>query len=1364
MKKTMAFLLVLAMVLPMLTVLAPLAASAVQTAVYDKPSHTAAGDASAAFTIDDSDGDGFADDYYYSKKKLESTPVTYQAWVYIPSDYSNRISGTGRDNLGVILSNSNATNDTHGAQFHFYVTKDRYVGFCYYDDVLTPYDVRFKEKTIPVATWTMVTVVWDGESGYVYCYLNGDLAEKQGFLPAIDPQIADQPLAVGVSYGSVYAAAKDQKNCLYGLQDISVYATVRTAQQVKSDYVNGVNIYDADLLCHYDLDATDKHADLADATGNGYTVQYSKKWLTEEDMEAIRAGYTFEPAFSFAAIGDTQKTMYLEGFTKGYRVNADKQITTNGGTPTKSVIYNMYQWLANSKTTKNLQLVMGLGDITDANLPVEWEIAAASTRLLGEAGIPYTMVRGNHDSYTNTHSNSYGSYTGMSHNGIDTYYGKNGTIDEYYYSQYTNSATGGMYNSSVRNVYRLVEVGTTKWLIITLDVFADDSVLAWAGDLCDTYADRNVIITTHIYLDYEGKPISYGSLSDSPNNGDDKWNELASKHANVKMVLSGHIGSDTIAVSQVKGDAGNTVTQIMIDPQGSDGLAGGLGIVTMFYFSEDGSEFYTEFYSVEKNAYLFNYNQFYVDLEAEGVEQEATQTEIHRGTKPAGSGTQADPYRISTVENLVWLAYNVNKNETQVYFKNPYFVQTCDIDLQGQTLKSIGGYFKNVSGSGLQAKAFGGHYDGCGFTIKNGTFSAAQPDVYFNKRKQNGLFGCIYGATIQNVVLEDVIIAGRGPTGGIVGKAMAPWDGSAEVGFNKIIGCHVGAGVQLRTWHPDMVTKADYDDETRAGVVGGICGIAYATEIRGCTAENTIAVTGYFGVVGGIAGTAGYNTVIDHCAFKGAIKLVDMKTYRSNSIGGIVGMISPLNSSKPDQDKTTPMAGILHVTNCYNGGTYEYTGTYDLGDTTYNVNNKNVHWGGIVGHAGGMLEVTPTAEVPYPFLIENCYNLHNEQRNEYEQSTDRYFVGGLVGRSVANNKYTSVLSLKNCYSVKVDGAGGPTSYGAYTNEYWYETQQSGLSSEGKTVIQVLDNSVGTRTAEEMHLDLCAIDVEIARIQGDYSDQANTWSVGSGAPKKAAIPGDLYLDIDTGDVWQYTGKWELIANIKGAQGDQGEQGEQGVQGEQGAQGAQGEAPVVEIREGYWYINGVSTGVRAEGLDGAAGTIGGLLTIGTNGNWFIDGVDTGVLAQGPKGEQGNTGATGATGAQGDKGDTGASGNKWYNGTGVPSFITGVNEGDMYLNTANGDVYRYSGTAWYKNGNLMGPQGTQGAKGEKGDAAEVASPNVQDEASGADGGAVGVVAMVIAIVSLVGNGVLIVWIVRGKKKESKPECKQNVNTWFE
>ena len=124
MKKTLALLLTFAMLLPMVTVFASLGASGASDAIYDKPSHTAANDGSVGFTVDDSDGDSSADDFYFTRKKLERIPVTYQAWVYIPADYSSRLVSS-RGDLGVIVSNRNYVNDTHGAQFDVYITKER---------------------------------------------------------------------------------------------------------------------------------------------------------------------------------------------------------------------------------------------------------------------------------------------------------------------------------------------------------------------------------------------------------------------------------------------------------------------------------------------------------------------------------------------------------------------------------------------------------------------------------------------------------------------------------------------------------------------------------------------------------------------------------------------------------------------------------------------------------------------------------------------------------------------------------------------------------------------------------------------------------------------------------------------------------------------------------------------------------------------------------------------------------------------------------------------------------------------------------------------------------------------------------------
>ena len=161
------------------------------------------------------------------------------------------------------------------------------------------------------------------------------------------------------------------------------------------------------------------------------------------------------------------------------------------------------------------------------------------------------------------------------------------------------------------------------------------------------------------------------------------------------------------------------------------------------------------------------------------------------------------------------------------------------------------------------------------------------------------------------------------------------------------------------------------------------------------------------------------------------------------------------------------------------------------------------------------------------------------------------------------------------------------------------------------------------------------------------------------------------------------------------------GANGINGIQGEKGDDGHTPVITIQNGKWHIDGVDTGMQAQGVKGETGNgisdisktgIDGLvdtytitytdgttttftvtngaqgaqgiqgiqgvpgkdghtpvITIGENGNWFIDGADTGVKAEAIKGE------TGAPGADGEDGDTpyiGENGNWWIDGvdTGV------------------------------------------------------------------------------------------------------------------
>ena len=86
--------------------------------------------------------------------------------------------------------------------------------------------------------------------------------------------------------------------------------------------------------------------------------------------------------------------------------------------------------------------------------------------------------------------------------------------------------------------------------------------------------------------------------------------------------------------------------------------------------------------------------------------------------------------------------------------------------------------------------------------------------------------------------------------------------------------------------------------------------------------------------------------------------------------------------------------------------------------------------------------------------------------------------------------------------------------------------------------------------------------------------------------------------------------------------------EGINGENGASGADGKTPY--IQDGYWYIDGVNTQVRAEGIDGTNGTDGasGKTPYIQDGYWYIDGVNTQVKAEGVDGTNGTDGTDGKT----------------------------------------------------------------------------------------------------------------------------------------
>jgi hypothetical protein len=182
--------------------------------------------------------------------------------------------------------------------------------------------------------------------------------------------------------------------------------------------------------------------------------------------------------------------------------------------------------------------------------------------------------------------------------------------DTFYYDQFLTN--GGLYEEgSVKNTYRLLDCEGDPWLILNLDWRIDDEIFAWAKGVIESHPEHRVIIVTHDYLTASGAQSA---------NGKKIWENLAGQYENVVLALGGHYSWDNIVVNQAEGIHGNTVTQMLIDPQRADNLLSGVGLVTMFYFDKNGSVIDVEYYSPEWDRYYKNANQMRIDLKTERFE------------------------------------------------------------------------------------------------------------------------------------------------------------------------------------------------------------------------------------------------------------------------------------------------------------------------------------------------------------------------------------------------------------------------------------------------------------------------------------------------------------------------------------------------------------------------------------------------------------------------------------------------------------------------------------------------------------------------------------------------------------------------
>ena len=212
------------------------------------------------------------------------------------------------------------------------------------------------------------------------------------------------------------------------------------------------------------------------------------------------------------------------------------------------------QWVADHAKADNIVFVAHLGDLVDTyNSASQWRNARDSMAIVRAAGIPWSVVPGNHDVGYVTHDVSFfdGSFPYTDLTGFSWYGG--------HYPATSNASN-----------YELFSAMGQRFIVLNL--VCDPTLLAdatdWANSVLTTYADRKAIVIAHGYVDTSGAFISGGAVS-----GAAVWNDVVRLHGNVVAVLCGHYSGEYAGTST--GAAGNTVYDLLTDyqdlPDGGDG-------------------------------------------------------------------------------------------------------------------------------------------------------------------------------------------------------------------------------------------------------------------------------------------------------------------------------------------------------------------------------------------------------------------------------------------------------------------------------------------------------------------------------------------------------------------------------------------------------------------------------------------------------------------------------------------------------------------------------------------------------------------------------------------------------------------------
>lgn len=242
--------------------------------------------------------------------------------------------------------------------------------------------------------------------------------------------------------------------------------------------------------------------------------------------------------FSIAVIPDTQQEVVVEAAINGEHFK------------------NRSKWLVDNAEYYDLRFVIHTGDVVNWGNEdrTQLEIASDAIAVLDDADIPVALALGNHDTAA----------VGVGGSAAVPSQTKQRVRDTIAFNDYFSTERYGdcitYEEGKIDNSYQYFTAAGKKWMVMCLELWPRDEVIAWANRIIEKRPQYNVIIATHSYLTGNGD-IYQSNGGYGANSPEYLFEELISKHENIKIVLSGHTGNS--AVREDTGISGNKIVSIL---------------------------------------------------------------------------------------------------------------------------------------------------------------------------------------------------------------------------------------------------------------------------------------------------------------------------------------------------------------------------------------------------------------------------------------------------------------------------------------------------------------------------------------------------------------------------------------------------------------------------------------------------------------------------------------------------------------------------------------------------------------------------------------------------------------------------------